>query len=171
MELGTTFGRAARSRRGVAGIIVGLAGIGLAISSAFVGPSAGATGAVARGLAVSARAVSRLDSIAASFIRRDGSVRPDWVTAVLTTRARALELATAEDSQPSELGTRVYLITMKGSFAGYEGSGPPGSAAPAGSYLSIVVNARSFAVLGWGLSPHPPPIPPGSLGRVRYLRR
>ncbi len=171
MELGTTFGRAARSRRGVAGIIVGLAGVGLAISSAFVSPSAGATGAVVRGLAVSARAVSRLDSIAASFIRQDGGVRPDWVTAVLTTRAKALEFATTEVSEPMEMGTRVYVITMKGSFTGYEASGPPGAAAPTGSYLSVVVSARSFAVLGWGLSPHPPPISPGSLGRVRYLRR
>lgn len=171
MELGTTFGRAARSRRGVAGIIVGLAGIGLAISSAFVGPSAGATGAVARGLAVSAKAVSRLDSIAASFIREDGGVRPDWVTAVLTTRARARESATAGDTESAEMGSKVYLITMKGSFTGSEASGPPGGAAPAGSYLSVVVNARSFAVLSWGLSPHAPPVSPASLGPVRYLRR
>ncbi len=171
MELGTTFGRAARSRRGVAGIVVGLAGIGLAISSAFVGPPAGATGAVARGLAVSARAVSRLDSIAASFIRQDGGVRPAWITAVLTTRARALESATAADTDPNQMGAKVYLITMKGSFTGYEASGPPGAAPPTGSYLSVLVNARSFAVLGWDLSPHAPPISPASLGPVRYLRR
>jgi hypothetical protein len=168
VRLGATFGKAARSRRGVAGIVVGLAGAGLAISSAFVGPSANAKGAVA---AVPASAVPRLDAIAARVATADGDPRPAWITAVVTTHGKALESATPGDTEPTGNGTTVYLITMKGNFTDNLAPGPSGSAAPTGHYLSIVINPRSFTVTDFGLSDHPPAVSPASLGPVRYLRR
>jgi hypothetical protein len=163
----TTFGKAARSPRGIAGIVVGLTGAGFAISAAFVGPAASAKGAVA---AVPASAVSRLDAIAIRTARLNGDPRPAWITAVVTTHGKALESATPGDTEPTGNGTTVYLVTMKGTFTDNLAPGPSGSAAPRGRYLSIVINARSFAVTDFGLSERAPAVSPGSLGPVRNLR-
>ncbi len=58
---------------------------------------------------------------------------------------------------------------MRGHFVATKASRPPGAAAPTGSYLSIVVDARTFQMLDYGLSPSPPPVSPASLGPVTYL--
>ena len=47
---------------------------------------------------------------------------------------------------------------------------PSGAAAPRGRYLSIVVDARTFEGLDFGIGPNPPPVSPASLGPVTYLR-
>ncbi len=167
MRLGTTFGKAARSPRGIAGILVGLAGAGFAISSAFVGPSASAKGAVAT---VPASAIPRLDAIALRAARLNGDARPAWITAVLTTHGKALESATPGDTEPTGNAAIVYLITMKGTFTDDLAPEPHGSAAPTGHYLSIVISAKSFTATDFGLSEDPPPVSPASLGPVLYLR-
>ncbi len=167
MRLGTTFAKAARSPRGIAGILVGLAGAGFAISSAFVGPSANAKGAVA---AIPASVVPRLDAIAVRVAAATGDKRPAWITAVMTTHGKALESATPGDFEWAGNGVTVYLVTMKGTFVDYDASIPYGASAPTGHYLSIVINARSFIVTDLGLSNRPPPVSPASLGPVRYLR-
>ena len=46
---------------------------------------------------------------------------------------------------------------------------PPGGKAPTGRYLSLVIDARTFAGLDMGLSDRPPPVRPSSLGPVTYL--
>ena len=84
---------------------------------------------------------------------------------------KALESATPGDTEPAGNGAAVYLITMKGTFTDYGASVPSGAALPTGRYLSLVVMARSFEVTDFGLSARPPPVPPASLGPVRYLRR
>ncbi len=167
VRLGTTFGKAARSRRGIAGIVVGLAGAGFAISAAFVGPSANAKGAVAT---IPASVIPRLDDIAIRVATATGDRRPVWITAVMTTHGKALESATPGDTEPAGNGVTVYLITMKGNFVDDDASVPAGAAAPTGRYLSIVINARSFIVTDFGLSDRPPAVSPASLGAVRYLR-
>jgi hypothetical protein len=168
VRLDTGFGKAARSPRGVAGIIVGLAGAGLAISAAFVGPSAAARGAVA---AVPASAVPRLEAIAERAAAVNGDRSPAWITVVVTTHGKALESATPGDTEPAGNAVGVYLITMKGHFTAADAPRPSGAAAPTGRYLSLVVDARSFAVTDFGISPRPPSVSPASLGPVRYLRR
>ncbi len=166
VRLGATFAKAARSRRGIAGIVVGLAGAGFAISSAFVGPSANAKGAVA---AVPASVVPRLDEIALRVAAATGDKRPVWITAVMTTHGKALESATPGDIEPAGNGVTVYLVTMRGNFVDYDAPTPRGASAPTGHYLSIVINARSFLVTDLGLSDRPPVVSPASLGPVRYL--
>jgi hypothetical protein len=168
VRLGTTFGKAARSPRGVAGIVVGLAGAGFAISAAFVGPTANAKGAVA---AVPASAIPRLDAIALRVAQSNGDPRPAWITVVVTTHGKALESATPGDTEPTGNGTTVYLVTMKGTFTDDLASVPYGASAPTGRYLSIVINAKTFAVTDFGLSDRPPSVSPASLGPVRYLGR
>ena len=169
MHLVTIFSRAARSRRGIAGILVGLAVIGLALSGAFTGQAAQARNALVAGQSIPSAAVARLEVIAASFAKYNGGHQPDWVTAVMTTHARALDSATPGDLEPQSANVVVYLITMEGDFIGYEASPPAGAALPTGRYLSIVVNARTYAVMDWGLSPKAPPVSPASLGPVRRL--
>jgi hypothetical protein len=63
----------------------------------------------------------------------------------------------------------VFLITMRGHFTATDATGPPGAKAPAGRYLSLVIDAKTFQGLDFGISPKPPPVPPASLGPVTYL--
>ena len=148
---------------------MGLAVIGLALSGAFSGQAAQARNALVAGQPVPSAAVARLEVIAASFARDNGGQQPDWVTAVMTTHARALDSATPGDFERQSANVVVYLITMEGDFIGYQASVPGGAALPTGRYLSIVVNARTFSVLDWGLSPKAPVVSPASLGPVRRL--
>jgi hypothetical protein len=171
VTVGATFSRAARTRRGVVGIFVGLAGAGLAISAAFAGSPAAAKGVVAIGVSFPERVIARLDAIAIRAAKANGDARPDWITAVLTTHGKGLEVATPGDTMPSGNGTSTYLIMMKGAFTAYDASVPSGASAPTGQYLSLLVNARSFRVTDVGLSKNPPPSLAASPGRVRYLRR
>jgi hypothetical protein len=168
VQLRATFRRAAHTRRGGAGIAVGLSAIGLALSAIGAGPAASAS-PIAPGQAVPAAAVARLNAIAASFTMNGGR-RPAWESAVVTTHLRALESATPGDTTP-DASTVVYLITMMGHFNAYGASVPAGARAPTGSYLSIVINARTYAIMDWGLSPKAPPVAPASLGPVTMLLR
>jgi hypothetical protein len=58
---------------------------------------------------------------------------------------------------------------MYGLISAGDASVPPGAAAPAGQYLSLVVDAKTFQVLDFGLGPKPPPVSPASLGPVTHL--
>jgi hypothetical protein len=169
VQLRTTFSRAARTRRGIAGLLVGAAAVGLGVYAAFAGAPAQAGSVPAPGLAVSSSAVPRLDAIAASFARVNGDARPRWTDAVITTHAKALESATPGDTERTGNKTVVYLITMAGHFTGYGASMPPGAKPPTGTYLSVVINARTFRVTDWGLTGSAPRVSPASLGPVRYL--
>jgi hypothetical protein len=121
------------------------------------------------GSPVPASAVPMLTAIAASVARSDGDPTPSQVTAVLTTHAKALTSATPGDLVPGSGGVRVFLLTMQGRFTATDATRPPGSKAPTGRYLSLVVDAANFQVTDFGLSPKPPPVSPASLGPVTYL--
>jgi hypothetical protein len=164
------FSRAARTRRGIAGLLVGLAAVGLGMYAAFAGQPAQAGEGPAPGLAITSGAAVRLDAIAMAAARGNGDARPAWIEVVITTHGKALESATPGDTEPSGNGTTVYLITMKGRFTGYDASVPSGARLPTGTYISLVVNARTFAVTDSGLSQHAPPVAPASLGPVRLLK-
>ena len=164
------FTRAVRTWRGAAGVLVGLAAVGLGSYAGFAGQPAQAGNASVPGLAVSAAAATRLDGIARGFAKANGDARPAWINAVITTHARALASATPGDSEAAGARSDVYLITMRGHFTGHMASVPPGAKLPTGNYISIVINARTFTVMDWGLSPAAPPVSPASLGPVRNLR-
>ena len=149
--------RAAAALACVVAVLSGLAAAGCA------GPPAGT------GPPVPASATSQLTVIGSRAAKADGDAAPSQMTAVLTTHAKALTSATPGDLTPGAGGVPVFLLTMRGHFAATAASRPPGAAAPAGSYLSIVVDARTFQVLDSGLSPSPPPVPPANLGPVTYL--
>jgi hypothetical protein len=123
----------------------------------------------ASGAPVPHSAIARLTAIARRAAAVNGDSHPQWITAVVTTRAKALTSATPGDYVPGSARVRVFLITMRGHFTATGGSGPPGAKAPAGQYVSLVINARTFQGLDFGISPKPPPVPPASLGPVTYL--
>ena len=99
----------------------------------------------------------------------NASRRINAITAVLTTHAKALTSATPGDFVPGSARVKVFLITMRGDFTANAVSRPSGAQAPTGRYLSLVIDARTFEGLDFGLSPKPPPVPPASLGPVTCL--
>jgi len=145
----------ARSSTAAVAVVIGLA-------------VAGCAGSAPGARAVPASAVARLAGIATRAAKFNGDAAPRWVTAVLTTHAKALTSATPGDFIPGADGVRVFLITMRGHFVA-NGPGPPGAAAPTGRYLSLVVNAKTFRLLDLGLSRKPPPVSPASLGPITFL--
>jgi hypothetical protein len=85
----------------------------------------------------------------------NGDRVPAWITAVVTTRAKALTSATPGDSIPGSADIQVFLITMRGNFTVSNVSRPPGAKALAGQYLSLVIDAATFQDLDFGISPAP----------------
>lgn len=127
----------------------------------------GATAATGR--PVPASAVPQLTVIAERAARLNGDRHPRWATAVLTTHAQALRSATPGDFVSNRRGARVYLVTIRGQFACNTCTGPAGAKAPSGTYISLVLDAKSFTGLDFGMSPKRPPVAPASLGPVTYL--
>jgi hypothetical protein len=121
------------------------------------------------GQPVPASAVHRLTAIADRAVTLNGAHPVAWATAVVTTHAKALSSATPGDATPGA-NTIVYLVTIKGHFVCNLCTGPPGSRAPTGTYLSLVVNARTFEGTDSGIGPKPPPVSPARLGPVTYLK-
>jgi hypothetical protein len=85
--------------------------------------------------------------------RCNGDPAPAWITAVVTTRAKALTSATPGDVVPGPAHVKVFLITMREHFAARNATGPPRAKASAGRYLSLVIDAKTFQGLDFGLGP------------------
>jgi hypothetical protein len=124
--------------------------------------------------ALPATALAMLRAIAKNAAKTNGDWRPAEVTAVPTTHQKALSCASPRDvTAPAgtevPADTPVYLVTMTGHFTGDSEGRPAGAAAPAGRYLSLVVNARSFWVMDTGLSRKAPLVRPATLGPVTNI--
>ena len=143
--------------------LAGAAALASVLAAAGCGRSAAATGAP-----VPASAIPRLTAMAHHAATLNGDPSPAWIAAVLTTRAKALTSATPGDYVPGSAHVKVFLITMRGHFTARGATGPPGAKAP-GRYLSLVIDAKTFRGLDFGISPKPPPVRPASLGPVTYL--
>jgi len=121
------------------------------------------------GQPVPASAIHRLTAIASGAVKVNGGHPAAWATAVVTTLAKALTSATHGDTQPGGKAI-VYLVTIKGHFVCNLCSGPSGARAPAGTYMSIVIDAKNFKGTAFGLSPKPPAVPPVQFGPVTHLK-
>lgn len=139
-----------------------------AVASVLAVAGCGQTAAAA-GTQVPAQVIGRLTAMAHRAAAINGDSAPAWITAVVTTHAKALTSATPGDYLPGSGHTKVFLITMRGHFTARDATGPPGAKAPTGRYLSLVIDARTFRGLDFGISPGPPPVPPASLGPLTYL--
>jgi hypothetical protein len=141
--------------------------VAVAVAVLTVAGCGGATAATGR--AVPTSVVPRLTAIAERAARVNGDPHPVWVTAVLTTHTKALTSATPGEFIPGADGVPVYLVTIRGHFVCDTCTGPAGSKAPTGTFISLVVDAKTFTGLDFGISPKPPPVAPASLGPVTYL--
>jgi hypothetical protein len=121
------------------------------------------------GQPVPASAVHRLAAIADRAVTSNGGQPVAWATAVVTTHAKALTSATPGDTTPGGKAI-VYLVTIKGHFVCGPCSVPPGAQAPTGTYLSLVIDAKTFAGTDFGISPRPPPVLAAHFGPVTYLK-
>jgi len=121
------------------------------------------------GQPVPASAIHRLTAIADRAVTVNGGHPVAWATAVVTTHAKALTSATPGDTTPGGKAI-VYLVTIKGHFVCGLCSVPPGAHAPTGTYLSLVIKAKTFVGTDSGLSPKPPPVPAAHFGPVTDLK-
>ncbi|HEY3034978.1 MAG TPA: hypothetical protein VGJ54_09995 [Streptosporangiaceae bacterium] len=145
-----------------------LAGLGLVGCAS--DPPAGRPSTPVPGQPVPTSALHRLTAIADRAVRVNDGHGVRWASAVVTTRAKALTTATPGDLVPNDEKTIVYLVTVKGHFVARAASVPPGAHAPTGTYMSMVINAKTFTGLDFGLGPEPPPVAPASFGPVTYLK-
>jgi hypothetical protein len=127
------------------------------------------SGVAEPGQSVPASAVHRLTAIASRAVKLNGGHPVVWATAVVTTHAKALTSATPGDTTPGAKAI-VYLVTIKGHFVCDLCTGPAGSRAPTGTYLSIVINAKNFEGTDSGISRKPPPVFPAQFGPVTSLK-
>ena len=147
-----------------------LAVLAAAAAMAFVLSAAGCTKTSgAAGASIPASVIGRLTAIARHAATASSDPAPEWITAVKTTHAKALTVATPGDTVPGSGSTAVFLITMRGHFTATNVSWPYGAKAPKGRYLSLVLDARTFRELDFGLGPKPPSAALASLGHVTYL--
>jgi hypothetical protein len=145
-----------------------LAGLGLV--GCATDPSAGGPSTPVPGQPVPASVVHRLTALVDRAVRLNDGHGVRWASAVVTTRAKALTSATPGDFVPDDEKTVVYLVTVKGHFVARAASVPPGAHAPTGTYMSMVIDAKTFAGLDFGLGPTPPPVAPASFGPVTFLK-
>jgi hypothetical protein len=150
-----------------AGALAALAGAGALVSVLAAADSGGS--AAAPGVPVPAAAIPRLTAIAHRAAAINGDPDPEWITAVLTTRAKALTSAAPGDYVPGSAHVQAFLITMRGHFTATAVFVPPGAKAPTGRYLSLVIDAQTFQGLDFGIGRKPPPVPPASLAPITYL--
>ena len=91
------------------------------------------------------------------------------ISAVATTRARALRTVAPGDTVAGDAGQRAYLVVMKGKFKLTYASVPPGAALPTGRYLAVTINPSTFQVMDLGLRNEPPPVALRNYGPVSNL--
>lgn len=136
------------------------------LASALAAAGCGQATAASR-VAVPASAIGRLTAMACRAAAINGDRVPAWITAVVTTRARALTSAAPGDFVPGSAHVKVFLITMRGRFT--VAARPSGATPPTGRYMSEILDARTFDGLDFGVSPKAPPVSPASLGPVTHL--
>jgi hypothetical protein len=124
---------------------------------------------VTAGSAIPAAAAHQLSTMMLREATMSGDAKPAWITAVTTTHAKALEVATPGDTIPGSAGQTVYLAVMKGNFTLNDAAVPPGGDAPTGHYLAITFDAATLHTLDVGLSDQAPPVSLNSLGPVSTL--
>ena|SRR5215475_2382462 len=123
----------------------------------------------AAGRPVPKSAVSRLTEIAKRAARLNGDRHPVWATAVLTTHAEALRSATPGDTVSNRRHVPVFLVTIRGRFVCDLCSRPSGAKSPRGRYIALVLDAKTFNEMDFGISPKMSPVAPASLGPVTDL--
>jgi len=110
----------------------------------------------------------RLLALAEQMAKAVGDPDPEWLSVVASTHEKAVQSSSGDLAGGPAFPA--YLITMKGHFTASDTTGPAGSKAPTGQYVTLVVDARTLQGTDFGIAPGPPPQPASSLGPVTYLK-
>lgn len=89
--------------------------------------------------------------IARQAAARNGEPNPHGIEWVRTTRGDAVRRSSGAE-MATDTDTPVFLVQVAGSFSAVLAHRPPGEPAPVGSYITLVVDARSHQVLDFGLT-------------------
>ena len=117
----------------------------------------------------------QLEELALRWSRREGDPSPSAIAIARAPRAKALELAlpgtrlppAASTAQASWLAREAVVVELSGHFRA-DARVPAGEPAPAGTVLSLVIDARTGEVTGRHIGVRAPRL--GSLGPVDRLR-
>jgi hypothetical protein len=82
-----------------------------------------------------------------------GEARPSHIEWVLSTRGKAVAVTTGDEIN-SDRDRSVLVIEALGSFIANDAKVPPGGALPTGSYLTIILDNATGAILDTALSPN-----------------
>jgi hypothetical protein len=118
-------------------------------------------------------------TLALQQAQRDGDANPTTITTAMGPLLSALEVMSPNSAPKTPLsamtsGERatmegdVYVIELDGSFTLADARVPPGEAAPQGTVLRLIVNARTGVLEGRSLSTSVQ-APLGNLGKVKEL--
>lgn len=106
--------------------------------------------------------LSRLYAIALQTAAGNGELRPTAIQVVKTTRSAANQLEDGSTSNQPDLP--VWLLQEQGRFVCNDCRIPAGSSPPTGTVISLVVDARTYAGLDFGM--YRVPVNLASLGKV-----
>jgi co-chaperonin GroES (HSP10) len=111
------------------------------------------TGALATG---ASNKLTKAQVIAAahSSAARNGEMKPKSVKHVESTRGQAVFEASGGDSVPSDQD--VYLVIVHGHFVAADAPRPPGTPAPTGSVMTLVMDATTGDITDFGVSDREP---------------
>jgi hypothetical protein len=161
---------ASRRRRTVLYASAASAAVAASLSAVLL--SAGSSGAtVTQGSPIAAAVIPALRANMLQLARFNGDAHPVSVSAVLTTRARALRLVAPANTVPGSARQRVYLVVLTGNFTDTRAPVPPGAKDPSGRYLAVTVNPATWQVMDLSIGNHRPAVPLSSLGAVSALVR
>ncbi len=159
-----------RRRRTV--LYASAASAAVAVTLSLVMLSAGSSGAtVAPGSPIARAAIPALRTHMLQLARFNGDAHPASVSAVLTTRTRALRAVEPGVTIPGSTRQGVYLVVMTGSFTDTHAPVPPGAKNPSGRYLAVAINPATWQVMDLSLGNHRPAVPLSSIGTVSALVR
>jgi len=124
-------------------------GVGVA---AIIGVSQSGVGSAdVNGVKIPAAVLPKLAKLAHQWSLREGDRSPSSVLAVRTTRFDALRLADPADRIPRSRGQAVYLVVETGRFTPRGIAAPPGWAPSSQPNLVLILDAKTLAILDYGV--------------------
>jgi hypothetical protein len=123
----------------------------------------------AQGPPVPAGVIPRLTEVAAKLAAGHEDPRPKSVTAVATTRAKALHVVFGYGPNPGGDDIPVYVVAMTGWFASYRSGLSRDPLPRTGPYLTVIIDAQTLESSDVTMGDTGPRAPLSRLGPVTRL--
>jgi hypothetical protein len=134
-----------RRKAGIAGALLVVVGIGLAVGLTRAG------GSDARAPTPGELQTLRAESLA--FAKANGESAPD--DGVVVSGKRRDVISATMGGAEVDTSQDVFVVRLHGNFVGYTAPRPAGVAAPHGNYLEIVYDAETKEMTDWSISGRP----------------